>query len=74
MKTERMDVESARDWAEAFVTNLLDGSYTIDADNDIDLKIVAVKRLIERNEELENALALADRARQAMARAIGAVL
>ena len=52
----KMAVYQAVWWAEVLAENLTDGDYTVAGDDATHFKIAAIRRLIERNEELESAL------------------
>lgn len=68
------NLEEVHWWLEALEENLLDAQYQVATDTETHFKIAAVRRLRERNEELETALAAADRLRNVLAEVIGKAL
>lgn len=69
-----MSLDDARWWAQALEANLLDADYCVSRDTETHFKIEAVRRLLERNEELEVALSALDKYRDSVGKILGAVL
>lgn len=70
----QITVEDARWWMQALEGNLLDADYRVSTDTETHFKIAAVRRLIERNEELETALSALNKYRDSVGKILGAVL
>lgn len=52
----KMDLDEARYWLEALEANLLDADYCVSGDSKTHFKIAALRRVMQRNVETENAL------------------
>lgn len=71
---DKITLEDARYWLEILEANLLDADYRVYSDSETHFKIAAVRRLIDRNEELEAALQVVNNFKDGLNKAIGKVL